>query len=115
MNYKTKMFSKSDFIELHDKENKHGEVVFSCSINDYTLEVSVFKDDKKSFESFLQAIKKNGVEIDVPMLLSWTALSLNVQKQRWEDLVYVINKLEKTFIDIEEVIPLSLKNINNKN
>lgn len=57
MTIKTNGFSKEKNIYVNDPKHQHNEVVFSCTINEYTLEVKVIKEDS-NFICFQQGYLK---------------------------------------------------------
>ncbi|UOB61304.1 hypothetical protein MRQ03_03340, partial (plasmid) [Bacillus thuringiensis] len=83
-----------------DTTHQNNEVVFFCEIGEYRLEVQVIRKDHE--DCFLQVYKKNNIEIDVPMWLSPTIINFEVRKQRWKDLISVINRLEDISFEIKE-------------
>ncbi|MEG7950530.1 hypothetical protein J0795_29520 [Bacillus paranthracis] len=105
MDLKTDEFFKEDIINLKDTTHQNNEVVFFCEIGEYRLEVQVIRKDHE--DCFLQVYKKNNIEIDVPMWLSPTIINFEVRKQRWKDLISVINRLEDISFEIKETDELS--------
>lgn len=100
-----RVYAKQKNINVLDENYKHGEVVFSCSYQDYTLEVIVIREiNGEKINRFIQSIKKNGVLATKPQLLDFQILTPLNQKLRVEDLITFINKKEKISIDIRDTL-----------
>ncbi|MFJ7616170.1 hypothetical protein ACIQXX_26185 [Bacillus cereus] len=99
---KTKGFSKEKHIYANDPKHQNNEVVFSCTINEYTLEVKVIKEDS-NFICFQQRYLKNNFPIDIPMWLSPDILGTQAKKQRWLDLISFINRIEGESLKLIEI------------
>ncbi|PGO67668.1 hypothetical protein CN980_22595 [Bacillus cereus] len=102
MNIKTNGYSKEEKIHVGDSKHQNNEVVFSCTINEYKLEVKVIKKDS-NFICFQQEYLKNNTPIDIPMWLSSSTLDTQAKKQRWLDLIFFINKLEGESLKLVEI------------
>lgn len=89
---KTKGFSKEKYIYANDPKHQNNEVVFSCTINEYTLEVKVIKEDS-NFICFQQGYLKT-----ISYRYTYVALTRHTgyssKKQRWLDLISFINRIE---------------------
>ncbi|MFA2561935.1 hypothetical protein ABR780_26380 [Bacillus cereus] len=101
-NFKTRGFSKEKHIYVNDLKHQNNEVVFSCTINEYTLEVKVIKEDS-NFICFQQVYLKNNDPIDIPMWLSPNILDTQAKKQIWLNLISFINRIEGESLKLIEI------------
>ena len=86
---------------MNDPKHQHNEVVFSCTINEYTLEVKVIKEDS-NFICFQQGYLKT-ILLSIYLCGFHQTYWVLRQKQIWLDLISFINRIEGDSLKLIEI------------